>query len=140
MARGGELDGRRSSALGHGPLQGRVDGAVVAETAYHDGRACQAAGPDGVTKRTRLVGICWAAISAPSFGFKSWAKSSGKNCGSTMKKGNDGAGTSGPETPRRVTDAQVGDRLTAVRDVRRRVDQSADVGRPLAALVITNPP
>ena len=30
MARGGELDGRRSGALGHEPLQGRVDGAVVA--------------------------------------------------------------------------------------------------------------
>src|SRR3954466_9141320 len=35
-----------------------------AETAYHDGTACQAAGPDGVTKRPRLVGRCWAAISA----------------------------------------------------------------------------
>ena len=29
MARGGELDGHRSGALGHEPLQGRVDGAVV---------------------------------------------------------------------------------------------------------------
>ncbi len=61
--------------------------------AYHDGSACQAAGPDGVTNRPRLVGRCSAAISAPSFGFKSWAKSSGKNWGSTMKKGYDGAST-----------------------------------------------
>src|SRR5438477_9492886 len=30
VARGGELDGRRSSALGHELLQGRVDSAVVA--------------------------------------------------------------------------------------------------------------
>lgn len=45
--------------------------------------------PDGVPKRPRLVGRCSAAISAPSFGFKSWAKSSGKNGWSTMTKGND---------------------------------------------------
>jgi hypothetical protein len=29
VARGAELDGCRSSALGHEPLEGRVDGAVV---------------------------------------------------------------------------------------------------------------
>src|SRR3954451_14238367 len=63
------------------------------ETAYHDGSTCQAAGPDGVTKRPRLVGRCWAAISAPSFGFKSCAKSSGKNRGSTIAKGGGGTNT-----------------------------------------------
>jgi hypothetical protein len=35
------------------------------ETAYHDEIACQPAAPAGVTKRARLVGRCWAAISAP---------------------------------------------------------------------------
>ena len=32
-----------------------------AETTHHDGSACQAACPDGLPKRARLVGRCWAA-------------------------------------------------------------------------------
>src|SRR2546426_7884019 len=53
VARGGELDGRRPSALGHEPLQGRVEARSWPETAYHDGSTCQAAGPDGMPKMPR---------------------------------------------------------------------------------------
>ncbi len=42
--------------------------------------------------------------------------------------------------PRRVANAQAGDRLTAVWDVRRRVDQSADIAAPAGGVGITNPP
>jgi hypothetical protein len=80
VARVVELDRRRSSALGHEPLQVRVDARSAPETAYYDGRACQAPDPDGLPKMNRLDGRWSAAISAASFGFKS----SGKNCGSTM--------------------------------------------------------
>jgi hypothetical protein len=83
VARGGELDGRRSSA--RWAMNRYRAGSMArswAETAYHDGRACQAPGPDGLSKMTRLEGRWSAAMLAASFGFKSWAKSSGKNCGS----------------------------------------------------------
>ena len=100
VARGGELDRRRSGALGHEPLQVRVDGAVVGpRPRTTTGARARRPGPDGVTKRARLVGRCWAAISAASFGFKSWAKSSGKNCGSTMKRGTPGRAPGVSGTP-----------------------------------------
>ena len=48
------------------------------ETAYQDGRECQATGPEGVRKIEKSVGRCWALRVAVSFGLRSCAKSSRK--------------------------------------------------------------
>ena len=45
MAHGGELDGRRFSALGHEPLQGGVDGAVVRRDCVPRGDSVPGGGP-----------------------------------------------------------------------------------------------
>jgi hypothetical protein len=112
-----------------------------AETAYHDGTACQPPGPDGLPKMTRLVG----PLLGCDLGAQLRIQVLGEVVGEEPRVDDDDGERRREhqmcqKRPRRVPNAQAVDRLLAVRDVRRRVDQSADAVRPLAALVITNPP
>src|SRR4029077_13775271 len=56
------------------------------DTAYHVGRLCHAAGPDGVKKIGKLNARCCAFSAAAAFGLRSCAKSARKYAGS-IKQG-----------------------------------------------------
>ena len=99
-----------------------------AETAYHDGSACQAAGPGWSDEEAQARG----ELLGCDLGAQLRIQVLGEVLGEELRV-DDGDGERRGEhqmvqkRPRRVADAQAGDRLTAVWDVRRRVDQSADV-------------
>jgi hypothetical protein len=128
MARGGEPDRRRSSALGHEPLQGRVNGAVVV-------RNC-------VPRRERVPGggAGWGAEEAQArgallgcdLGAQLRIQVLSEVLGEELRVDDDEGKRRGEhqmcqKRPRRVANAQAVDRLTALWDVCRRVDQSADI-------------
>src|SRR5439155_6429957 len=113
VARGWELDGRRSSALGHEPLQGRVDGAVVARNCVPRREYVPGGGAGWSAEEAQARG----ALLGCDLGAQLRIQVQGEVLGEELRVDDDEGERRGEhqmcqKRPRRVANAQATDRLT----------------------------
>jgi hypothetical protein len=131
VARGGELDGRRPSALGHESLQGRVDGPVVARNCVPRRERVPGARPGWSTEEGQARGVLLGCDLSAQLRIQILGEVIGEELRVDDEEGERRGGHQmSQKRPRRVANAQAGDRLAVVWDVRRRIDQSADIAAP----------
>jgi hypothetical protein len=89
-----ELDRGRPGALGHEPLQGRVDDPVGGRDRVPRTRGVPGPGPGCSAEDDQARRVLVGCQLGGQLRFRSWAKSSRKYCGAMMTKGSPDANTS----------------------------------------------
>jgi len=129
VARCGELDGRRSSALGHEPLQGRVDRAVLARNRIPRRHRVPGSRPGWCDEEREARGALLRCDLGAQLRIQILGEVLSVKLGVDDEEGEPRRGEQQmlQKRPRCVANAHAGDRLTALRGVGRRVDQSTNV-------------